>query len=414
MYSQKLLFSAFAVISVAAAASESASASASQASSCGVATATYTINAQADATQVASCETVAGTVVVGTSASGPISIEGPASISGGLIVNGAVNLTSLTSTTIGSIGNFTLQDLTVLSNLAFGALTEVGSLTAITLSALDQFTFPSTVSKASSVVIQNSFFSTLDGINLMTVESIDISNNNRLTTFSTQVANITTSANIASNGKNLAVSLPNLIWAAELTFRNVSSVTIPSLATVNGSLTFDENYFSSLSAPNLTSVGSTLNGKGSLALVANTAITNFTIPLLKTVGGGIQIANNSELQTISFPVLTTVGGAVDLTGNFTTPNLPAIKNVVGAMNIESTAEIDCTTFNKWGGNIVQGKEFCNTTSNPVTLSPSGTVTGTGTGSSASPSSSKGAAVSFGVNEAVAGLGLVGGFMQMLL
>jgi hypothetical protein len=152
----------------------------------------------------------------------------------------------------------------------------------------------------------------------MTVGTIDINNNNRLTKFNTQIANITGSANIASNGKNLAVSFPNLIWAADLTFRNVSTVSIPSLAAVNGTLTFDENYFTSIAAPNLTAVGNTATGKGSLAFVANSAVTNVTIPLLKTIGGGLQIANNSALQTISFPVLTTVGGAVDLTGNFTT------------------------------------------------------------------------------------------------
>jgi len=245
----------------------------------------------------------------------------------------------------------------------------------------------------------------------MTVGSIDINNNNRLTKFDTQVANITSNANIASNGKNLAVTFPNLIWAGELVFRNVSTVSIPSLAAVNGSLIFDENYFTSISAPNLTSVGNTATGHGSLAFVANSALTNLTIPELTTVGGGLQVANNSALQAISFPVLITVGGAVDLTGNFSTPNLPKINNVVGALNIESTSQIDCSGFDKLSGNVVQGKENCvSATEDPTTLSPSGTVTG----SSSKPSSSKGAAVSFGVSEAAAGLGLLGGFMQMLL
>lgn len=91
--------------------------------------------------------------------------------------------------------------------------------------------------------------------------------------------------------------------------------------------------------------------------------------------------------------------------------MPKINNVVGALNIESTAQIDCSGFDKLNGVVVQGKENCvSATDNPTTLSPSGTVTGTGS----KPSSSKGAAVSFGVSEAVAGLGLVGGFMQMLL
>jgi hypothetical protein len=294
----------------------------SQPSSCAVATSTYTINAQADVTQIADCTTVAGSVVVGESIVGELALDGPSSISGSLIVSNAPNLTSLSSASIGSIatskGSFTLSGLTVLSTLKFTGLTNVGSINWAALPALDLLTFPSIVSKANNITITNTFLSTLDGINLMTVGSIDINNNNRLTKFSTQVANITSTANIASNGKNLAVSFPNLIWAGELVFRNVSTVSIPSLAAVNGSLIFDENYFTSIAAPNLTSVGNTATGHGSLAFVANSALTNITIPQLATIGGGAQIANNSALQTISFPVLTTVGGAVDLTGNFTT------------------------------------------------------------------------------------------------
>jgi len=406
MFSQKLLLPAFAVLSVAAA----------QSSSCGVATATFTINAQADVTQIADCTTIAGSVVIGESTVGILNLDGPSAIDGSLIVSNVPNLTSLTSNSIGSIATskgsqFQLSGLTMLSTLQFTDLTNVGTIAWQALPALDKLTFPSFISKAGNVTIQNTFLSTLDGINLMTVGSLNINNNNRLTKFSTQVANITSSANIASNGKLLDVSFPNLIWAGELVFRNVSTVSIPSLAAVNGSLIFDENYFTGISAPNLTSVGNTATGSGSLAFVANSALTNITIPLLQTIGGGTQVANNSALQTISFPVLTTVGGAVDLTGNFTTPSLPEINNIVGALNIESTAQIDCSGFNKLSGNVVQGKENCvSATDNPTTLSPSGTVTG----STSKPSSSKGAAVSYGVNEAVAGLSLVGGIMQMLL
>jgi hypothetical protein len=402
MFAQKLL-PAFAVLGLVAA---------QTASICSQSTAT--INSQADATQYASCSTISGSVLIGPDASGTVDLSGPQQITGDLVISNAGQLTSFTSSSIGAIGGtFKMFNLTLLSTLSFTDLQQVGIIYWDSLPALSQLTFPAFVSQAKQVTITNTFLSTLDGINLMTVGLLDINNNNRLKTFSTQVTNITQSINIASNGRLLDISFPNLIWANNMTFRNVSTVSIPSLASVNGSLIFDENYFTSLSAPNLTSVGSTASKEGSLAFVANPQLTNITIPGLLTCGGGVQVANNTDLQTISFPALTTVGGAIDLAGNFTTPNLPALVNVVGALNIQSTQVIQCDGFNKLSGNVVQGKESCvSATNDPSTLSASGS--GTASGSSSKPTSSKGAAISYGVNEAVAGLSVMGGLLQMLL
>ena len=228
-------------------------------------------------------------------------------------------MTSLGSSSIGSIGKqFLLNNLTLISTLKMDALMTVGSISWTALPALPQLTFGGPVTMASSVLITNTFLSTLDGINLATCGTMDINNNNRLLTFSTQVANITQSLNIDSNGKQLQLSLPNLIWAANMTLRNVSSVSMPSLATVNGSLGFYENYFTEVLAPNLTSVGNSGTNVGSLAFVANPSLTNISMPLLKSIGGADQIANNSALTAIDFSSLSTIGGSLDFSGNFST------------------------------------------------------------------------------------------------
>jgi len=403
MFAQKLIVPAFAVISIVAAQS---------ASICSQATAT--INSQADATAFASCSTISGSVVVSSSASGVISIDGPQQITGDLTCENAGGLTTLGSTTIGSIGGaFTLNNLTLLSTLSMTDLTSVKTIAWTALPALSALTFPSTVSKATSVTISNTFLSTLDGINLNTVATLQIDNNNRLKTFSTQVANVTSAVNINSNGNSLDVSFPNLIWAANMTLRNVSSISIPSLATVNGSLGFYGNYMDSIAAPNLTSVGSTATGQGSLAVDANSKLTNLSMPLLKTVGGANQVANNTALGNVSFPALTTVGGAIDFSGSFSTPQLPALNNVKGGFNVQSTVQIDCSGFKSESGSgkVIQGTFICETTANATTL---GSATSSGGSSAATATSSKGAAASYGMNEAVAGLSVIGGLLQMLL
>lgn len=371
---------------------------------------TATINSQADASALASCSTFQGNIVVGPGASGIISIDGPQQITGNLVCEDAGGLTSLGSTTIGSIGGaFNLNNLTLLSTLSMGALKSASTINWVALPALSQLNFPATVTRSKSVTISNTFLSTLDGINLETVQTLQIDNNNRLKTFSTQVSNVTSSLNINSNGNNLDVSFPNLVRAANMTFRNVSTVSIPSLAIVDGSLGFYGNYMPSVSAPNITSVGSKADGQGSLAFVANGKLANVSMPLLKTVGGAVQIANNSALTSISFPSLTYVGGAIDFSGNFSTPDLPALENVKGGFNLQSTASIDCSNFDSehGAGKVIQGVYVCKTTSNAAGL-------GSGTSSGSNPKSSKGAASTMTFSDAAAGISLIGGLVQILL
>jgi len=412
MFAQKLLLPAFAVLSVAAGKSTSTSStqSTSQAAICSAPTATVT-NSQ-DAAAFTQCSTVSGVIEISPDAVDTIDLSGPSSV-GGIFCHSAGKLITLSSSTIESVGgSFDLFNLTTLSTLSFDKLTSVDTILWNALPTLGVLTLPDFISKATDVTIENTFLTTLDGINLMSVNNLDINNNRRLSTFSTQISSVGTLINIASNSQSLIVELPNLIWAANATFRNVSSVKVPSLATVNGSLTLDDNYFTSFAAPNLTTVGSLGAQSGSLTFVANSMITNITLPALVSVGGAALISNNTALQSISLPVLSQVQGAIDFVGNYSSVNMPKLTNIAGGFNLQSTATFSCDQFNSEKGNVIQGTYNCDpATSNPQTLASG---TGTSGGSGASPTGSKGAAISYGVNEAVAGLSVIGGLMQMLL
>jgi len=404
----KLLLPAFAVLSVAAA----------QSTACSDPKATFTVNSAADATGLADCETIAGTVLIGSDASGTLDISGPKAISGSLVGYNAPNVNGLSSTSLNSIGLFNLTVMNGLSTINMPALTSVGTINWATANALTVLTFTSGIQKASNITISDTFLKEFPNLNLTTIAKLDLNNNHRLDVFTSTIKSISNSLNVASNGQNTSIQFPNLVWANDMVFRNVSSVMFPSLQTVNASLIFDENHFDSVNAPNLTSVGNKLTRKGSLAYVGNNNLVNISIPGLTAVGGGIQVANNSALQSISFPKLATVGGAVDLAGNFTTPSLPELDDVVGALNLQSTADIDCSGFNKLSGGVVQGKVNCvSKTDDPESLDPSatgGSGTGTGTGSSSKPTKTNGATGTFGISEAAAGLSVVGGLLQMFL
>lgn len=221
-------------------------------------------------------------------------------------------MTELSGDSLSTIGDsFTLNGLTILSTLNFPRLSSVDTIDWTALPALQGLSFTTGVQMASTVSIVNTQLNTLSGIDLQTVDSMTISNNNYLDDINMQLGNVSTLLILEANGRNVSATFPNLEWAFNMTFRNCSAVSIPSLASLNGSMGFYDNFFTELAAPNLTTVG------GSLSFVSNEDETSISMPELTTVTGGLQIANNTALKGIDLPALQTVGGALDFNGNFT-------------------------------------------------------------------------------------------------
>lgn len=262
---------------------------------------------------MASCSTFTGDIVIATQAADTIQLNGIQQITGSLTCDGATNLSTLSADSLSTIGkNFHLTGLTTLQTLNFARLTAVDTILWSALPELQNLTFASKVSRAANVLITNTQLNSLNGIDLQTVDSFNINNNPYLTSIDTQLGNITKALTIEANGRRLTASFPNLEWAYNMTFRNCSDVKLPSLTAVNGSMGFYENFFTSLAAPNLTTVGQ------SLVFDDNAQLTNISLPMLKQISGGYQIANNSALKVIDgFQALQVVAGALDFSGNFT-------------------------------------------------------------------------------------------------
>ncbi|KAI9811654.1 MAG: hypothetical protein M1827_005403 [Pycnora praestabilis] len=373
--------------------------------------ATATIQSQGDASALASCSVFSGSIAVATGTTGSISLDGVQQITGSLVVNDAVNLTSLEADSLSSIGAmFSLSGDIMLSTLNFPRLQSVNSISWSALPALQQLSFTTQVQTASQVLITNTFLTSLDGINLKTVDQFNINNNQYLKEVVVQLTNVTSSLNIEANGRNLTASFPNLQTASNMTFRNCSDVLMPSLATVDGYLILDENFLTNFAAPNLTSTG------GSLVFVGNSDLTNISLPILKTINGGYQIANNTALDTINgFQNLQVIAGALDFSGNFTNVSLPALTDVRGGFNMQSSGDItnSCNTFaTDHSNSVIKGTYVCSgKVSHPGT---SGSGTSTASGSTPS-STKKSAAGRFEVKVvAVVGLStLIAGFLHLL-
>ncbi|KAK4549771.1 hypothetical protein LTR36_005072 [Oleoguttula mirabilis] len=377
------------------------------------AAATTTLQSAADASALSSCSTFSGSIAIATGTTDAIALDGITRITGSLVADNVTQITQLSGDSLAIIDDsFTLNSLTILSTLSFPRLESVATIDWTALPALQGLSFTTGVQTAGSVSIINTQLATLDGIDLTTVDSMTISNNDYLDDINMQIGNISTSLIIEANGRNVSASFPNLEWAYNITLRNVTAVSMPSLASLNGSMGFYANFFTSVAAPNLTTVG------GSLSFVSNEDMTNITFPELKTVSGGLQVANNTAIKSISFPALETVGGALDFNGNFTSVTLPDLEDVKGAFNLQSSGDIDtaCSHFEPLSGsnNVIKGTYTCaggeSTVGGTGTLTPGTNSGGSSTSSSATSSSAANAVLFSG---ATGLMGVVAAIFGML-
>jgi hypothetical protein len=320
---------------------------AAQSGTCTVSGGTTTINSQADATGLASCRTVRGSVVIGSKAGPNIDISGPSEITGNLRVlsNGIIEtLQSDDLTIIG--GTFELNDVIKLVTINAPKLTAAKVIEWRTLTNIDSITL-GPINKVDDLTISDTSIRNLDAFDLSSVATLSLDNNARLSKFSSNLRTLSKILTLASNGIGgigLEVDLSNLIWAMELDVNNVTSFSVPSLKTVNGSARFGSNFFQSFSAPNLTATTT-----GDISFIGNAKLSNATFPKLETIAGGLTIANNTLLSEVSgFPKLKTIGGAVLLRGNFESADFPALDNVRGAFDVSSSADIaeTCDAFNQ--------------------------------------------------------------------
>lgn len=223
-------------------------------------------------------------------------------------------MSSLTANDLETIGkSFELNGLITLTTLGFGSLTEVGEIKWAALPNLQALSFAKGVSKAGSVSITNTGLTSLNGIALDTVGNLDVTANPALSEVNVNdIKNCTGLLNFAANNEKLKISLPNLETGRNMTFRNTSSVSVPSLKSLTGQLGLFGNTFEDFAAPNLTKVGD-------LVFDNNENLKNISLPQLQTVNGGFQIAKNDKLKEIDgIPKLETITGALDFSGVFDT------------------------------------------------------------------------------------------------
>ncbi|KAJ6123798.1 hypothetical protein N7471_011115 [Penicillium samsonianum] len=366
------------------------------------------IKTQSDADGINTCSIIKGDITIDKSYSGDLQLSGIEEITGGLISSGGQNVSSITAGSLTTIGKaFDLDGLTTLTLLDFAQLDSVGSINWEALPKLQSLSFAKGVTKAGDVSIANTGLTDLNGITLKTVGTFSIQNNRDLKTINiNNLVNATDLISFSGNFDTLEIDLPNLGTGTNMTFQNISSVSLPSLEKLTGQLGFWGTKFETFSAPNLTQTGD-------LIFKDNSKLSNISMPVLKTVGGGFTIARDDKLSTISLPNLQRVNGAIDFSGTFNKLALGALKDVEGSFNMQSTrGNFSCDDLKKLkSDNVIKGSFKCDATNNNPTSSNGGSGTSS---SSSSSTTSSGAAFMNGANVPVVGLAAVFGALAQLL
>jgi len=216
---------------------------------------------------------------------------------------------------------------------------------------------------------------------------MNINNNFYLDTINVNdLTNVTNALAFSANGRDLKITFPNLEAAANLTFRNVTEIDMPSLNKVQGDMGLYSDLFTSFAAPNLTLID------GTLAVVDSPSLSSLSFPNLQGIGGGFLIANNTDLLSINgFPRLQVIVGAIDFTGTFTEVKLPELRDVRGGSNVQTSGTVNvCGMFNADQANqIIKGVNTCIYNKQNPDTNPSATSGGTTASSTSSHNAAAG-------------------------
>ncbi|KAK0309277.1 cell wall protein Ecm33 [Friedmanniomyces endolithicus] len=313
--------------------------------------ATTTLRDAADITQLASCKTFTGTIVVATDSAAVMDIPGLETVQGDFIAANNSLLTTLSSSTFSVItGTVLFQNLPFLTNLTLPNWISSGTLHFDTVPEPTVHDFQQNGQQVNNLIVRNTTFAFLAGLALQgaQMDTLKIVDNPFLQIINLQMGNISQSATIKGSSADLVVMLPNLTYAYELNISNGSQVVLPRLQAVNGGMSIGSIKSPNISAPALTFVGGDLN-------ITDSGLSELNMNELVNVQGSMNLVENAQLADLSGLSSLSVVGGLNLVGPFSNTTLPSLRRVQGNAIIESTQALNCSDISS---TLVQGSYVC--------------------------------------------------------
>jgi hypothetical protein len=162
------------------------------------------------------------------------------------------------------------------------------------------------------LVVENTLLTDISLPYVETMQEIQINNNPNLSTIDfSAVKNVTNYCHIQKNNPYVYVSLDELQWANNISWRDIGDAVLPKLDKVNGSLEISDSSVNTIELPKLAYAGG-------LTFQNNENLTYIGAGDVNSIGDfSITIVNNSKLASPgNFSSLEKASG-IELSGDFT-------------------------------------------------------------------------------------------------
>ncbi|SCU96418.1 LADA_0H00826g1_1 [Lachancea dasiensis] len=301
-----------------------------------------------------SCRTLSGTLQISDFIDPVIDLGGLQNINGDFIVENLPDVVRIQAHNLATIGGtFKIDSLTSLTSIYFPVLHHFDAIEWKVVPTLTSLSLAPNISHAKRLTLSDTSLIGIDALErIEDLDILNINNNRFLEYVKSNVKQVNEQLSVSSNSKELRIDFPSLIWANNLTVRDVASVTFPQLQYVNQSFEVIENNFERFETPLLKTVG------GTLGVIQNTHLSHIDFSNVTTIQGGLMIANNSNVDKIDFlPELREIGGAIQFIGTFHETVLPKLRLVRGSALVRTTSSaMDCS---KWttsinGNSVIRG------------------------------------------------------------
>ncbi|GAB5591779.1 protoplasts-secreted [Umbelopsis nana] len=328
-------------------------------------TADALIKTQSDLEGLRGCQVFSGKITVSGILVEELVIPGIQEIRGDLKFTDINSVTKISMPELKSVsGNLAFESVRDVHAISMPKLTAAGNFVLSVAPALTSVDFPAGLSQANAITISDTTATEVRGIGITKAASVVVDNNHYLKNINlSSITEVTNSIHIAANAPGFAVDLGKLQNLKSGDFRNIEAISLSSLSKVDGDLTFISNTFTGLELPKLGTVAKTIT------VAASSNLNKLAMPELTFVGGALSIADNQALTQIdSFGKLNEVDGTVDITGPYDDLQLPALTDVRGGMNLQtSSKQFSCDKINKSRSTVVKGNAYLckSSVSNPT-------------------------------------------------
>ncbi|KAI8967982.1 hypothetical protein BDF20DRAFT_991604 [Mycotypha africana] len=312
------------------------------------------VKTQEDMDQVRTCKTYGGSIIVDNTAITSLKMNTVELLEGDLIITNNSALQRLQIPSLQGInGQFKMVNNKLLNSLEVPQLYATRELEISIHPALNDLAFTSGLTQVEKLKIADTTITKVDGLKMSNCKELEISNNNYLKSLSLTNATAIGSMLISANSPAIRVDIDNLSTLHDATFRDVAELSMKNLKKVSGDMSFISNSFENLQLPQTSEIA------GTLTLTDNLRLYNLSMPQLMHLGGALSVSTNEKLVNINaFPSLQQVDGTLDITGGFDEIQFPALLDVRGGLNIQTSSQsFDCDGMNKLRHGVIKGNVF---------------------------------------------------------